>query len=98
MLCGISKFGPNYSLRSNRFRLVSEQRKTGFGRARNLKREPKNERGVEREGKEGNLLSFLPHPLPALLVATFSGQSLTLVPRSLLLNRTETLTTQATLS
>ena len=35
--------------------------------------------------------SFLPHPLPALLLAIF-----TLVPRSLLLNRTETLATQAT--
>ena len=37
--------------------------------------------------------SFLPHPLPALL--PFFVQSLTLVPRSLLLNRTETLATQA---
>ena len=39
--------------------------------------------------------SFLPHPLPALLLATFFARSLTLVPRSLLLNRTETLATQA---
>ena len=37
----------------------------------------------------------LPHPLPALLVAPFFARSLTLVPRSLLLNRTETLATQA---
>ena len=29
---------------------------------------------------------FLPHPLPALLLAPFFAQSLTLVPRSLLLN------------
>ena len=36
-----------------------------------------------------------PHPLPALLLAPFFAQSLTLVPRSLLLNRTETLATQA---
>ena len=39
--------------------------------------------------------SFLPHPLPALLLTPFFARSLTLVPRSLLLNRTETLATQA---
>ena len=41
--------------------------------------------------------SFLPHPLPALLLAPFFVRSLTLVPRSFLLNRTETLATQANL-
>ena len=41
--------------------------------------------------------SFLPHPLPALLLAPFFARSLTLVPHSLLLNRTETLATQAIL-
>ena len=41
--------------------------------------------------------SFLPHPLPALLLALFFPRSLTLVPRSLLLNRTETVATPATL-
>ena len=40
--------------------------------------------------------SFLPHPLPALLLAPFVARSLTLVPHSLLLNRTEMLATQAT--
>ena len=39
--------------------------------------------------------SFLPHPLSALLLVPFFARSLTLVPRSLLLNRTETLATQA---
>ena len=39
--------------------------------------------------------SFLPHPLPALLLAPFFARSLTLVPRSLFLHRTETLATQA---
>ena len=39
--------------------------------------------------------SFLPHPLPALLHAPFFARSLILAPRSLLLNRTETLATQA---
>ena len=39
--------------------------------------------------------SFLPDPLPALLLAPFFAQSLTLVASSLLLNRTETLATQA---
>ena len=34
--------------------------------------------------------------LPALLLGSFFARSLTLVPRSLLLNRTETLATQAT--
>ena len=41
-------------------------------------------------------VSFLSSPpLPALLLAPFFARSLTLVPRSLLLNRTETLATQA---
>ena len=35
-------------------------------------------------------------PLPALLLAPFFARSLTLVPRSLLLNRMETLATLAT--
>ena len=35
-----------------------------------------------------------PHPLPALLLAPFFARCLTLVPRSLLLNRTEMLATQ----
>ena len=39
--------------------------------------------------------SFLPHPLSALLLVPFFARSLTLVPRSLLLNRTETLATHA---
>ena len=39
--------------------------------------------------------SFLPHPLPVLLLAPFFARSSTLIS-SLLLNRTETLGTQAT--
>ena len=50
-----------------------------------MKREPKNERG----GGGGD---------PALLLAPFFARSLTLVPRPLLLNRTETLATQAILA
>ena len=42
--------------------------------------------------------SFLPHPLPALLLASLFWRSLTLVPLSFLLNRTETLATQAMIS
>ena len=42
------------------------------------------------------ILTQYPHPLPALLLAPFFAWSLTLVPCSLLLNRTETLATQAT--
>ena len=41
--------------------------------------------------------SFLPQPLPALLLTPFFARSLSLVPRSLLLNRKETLDTQATI-
>ena len=59
--------------------------------AREIKRVPNNERG----GWEGRKPSFLPKPLPALLLAPFFARSLTLVPHSLLLNRTETLATQA---
>ena len=40
--------------------------------------------------------SFLPQPLSARLLAPFFVRCWTLVPRSLLLNRTETLATQAT--
>ena len=46
-------------------------------------------------GGEQRIPSFLPHPLPALLLEPFFARSLTLVPRSLLLNRTETPATQA---
>ena len=79
----------NNSLRNKRFRLVSEPKnRPGNGisvlTAREMKGEPKN----EREGRK-------PHPLPALFIAPFCARSLTLVPRSLLLNRTETLATQA---
>ena len=50
----------------------------------------------EGEGRgEGGFPSFLPHPLPALLLAPIVERSLTLVPHSLPLNRTETLATQA---
>ena len=84
-----AEYTGQYSLRSKRFRLVSEQRKPGFGRARNETRAKKMKEGEE-------FPYFLPHPLPALLLAPFFAQSLTLVPRSLLLNQTETLATQAT--
>ena len=46
-------------------------------------------------GGERRIPSFLPPPLPALLLEPFFARSLTLVPRSLLLNRTETPATQA---
>ena len=62
--------------------------------AREMKRERKKERGGG--GREGRKPSFLPHPLPALLLAPFFSGSLILVPRSFLLNRTETFATQAT--
>ena len=46
----------------------------------------------------GGGVSFLSSPpLLALLLAPFFARSLTLVPRSLFLNRTETLATQASI-
>ena len=67
-----------------------ERRGTGFSvlTEREMKGEPKNERG----GGEGR---NFPHPLPALLLAPFVARSLTPVPRSLLLDRKEKLATQA---
>ena len=71
-----------------------KDRGTGFSvlAAREMKREPKKWKRGEGEGKVG---FSLPHPLPALLLAPFFARSLTLVPRSLTLNHTETLATQA---
>ena len=80
------------SLRSKRFRLVSEQRNTEEGDFRFWPRE--NETRAKK-WKRGRFPSFLPHPLPALLLEPLFSRSLTLVPRSFLLNRTETLATQA---
>ena len=72
------------SLRSKRFRLVSERKKK-------KKNEERDFRFWLREKWNESLSS---PPLPAL--RPFFARSLTLVPRSLLLNRTETLATQAT--
>ena len=89
-----------YSLRRKCFRLVSEQKKTedrndarnkilGFGRARNETSAKKWKRGRGRGRKK---VSFLYSSPP---LHSFACAVLTLVPRSLLLNRTETLATQA---
>ena len=74
---------------------AKKDRGTGFSvlAAREMKHDPKNESGGRGRGM---FPSFLPHPLRALLLTPFFAQSLTIVPRSLLLNRTETLATQAT--
>ena len=58
-----------------------------------MKQEPKNESGGRGKGRKE---TFLPHPLPALLLKPFFARCLSLVPRSLLPNRAETLATQAT--
>ena len=72
------------SLRSKSFRLVSEPKK-------------KTRNGIFGfDCARNETRAFLPHPLPALLLAPFFARSLTLVPRSLLLIRTEALATQAT--
>ena len=65
----------------------------GFGRARNETRANKWRGGGGGGGER--FPCFLPHPLLALLLAPFLARSWTLVPRSLLPNRTETLATQA---
>ena len=68
-----------------------------------MKREPKNKRGGGEGGggREGrfkerkeSLLPFFPTPPRSFSCASFA-RSLTLVPHFLLLNRTETLATQA---
>ena len=61
--------------------------------AREMKQKPKNESGGG--GGEGRVSFLSSSPLPALLLTPFFVRSLTLVPRSLLLNRMETLATQA---
>ena len=94
----VSCFQTKDSLRSKRFRLVSEQRNTEEGDFRFWPREKWNESQKMKEGGEGGegrKPSFLPHPLPALLLGPLFSRSLTLVPRSFRLNRTETLATQA---
>ena len=60
-----------------------------------MKRKPKNKRGGKRSRRK-ETVSFLSSPtLPALSLAPFFARSLTLVPRSLFRNQTETLATQA---
>ena len=85
------------SLRSKRFRLVSGQRKTEEWDFRFWPREKWNKSQKMKEGgEEGRKFpSFLPHPSPALLLTPSFARSLTLLPCSLLQNRTETLATQA---
>ena len=56
-----------------------------------MEREPK-----KKEGEGGGEGRTLPHPLLALLLQHFSHGLVTLAPRSLLRNRTETLAMQAT--
>ena len=51
----------------------------------------------EAGGEGGRKVSFPPHLLPDLFLATLFARSVTLVPRSLLVNRTETLAMQATI-
>ena len=68
------------SLRSKHFHLVSKQRKTGFGPARDEMR-AKNERGGG-EGKEGNC----PYPLSArftcaIFRAVFDSRSSSFAPK-----------------
>ena len=85
------------SLRGKRFCLVSEQKGTVEGDFRFWSREKLNENQQMKE-TEKTIFLFLPHLLPVLLLAPFFARSFTRVPRSLLLNRTETLAKQARLN
>ena len=71
----------------------------GFDRARNETRRKNKRGGGEGEGRfkerKESLLPFFPNPSPLFYLRHFFARSLTLVPHSLLLNRTETLATQA---
>ena len=83
------------SPRRKRFRLVSaEQRQT---EERDFRSWPRKKWSESAKMKEGGGEERKPptNPLPALLLAPFFARSLTLVPRSLLRNCTETLATQA---
>ena len=77
---------PCISLRSKRFHLVSEQRKTGFGRARNEMRAKKCKRG-EREGNEGKVRVRVSSPprlrsfTCAIFLAVFDSRSLFFAPK-----------------
>ena len=65
--------------------------------AREMKQEPKNESGGRGRGKK-ETLADKPLDFENLLLTPFFARCLTLVPRSLLLSRTETIATQASMS
>ena len=84
------------SLRSKRFRLVLEKRKTKEWDFRFGQREKWNENQKKKKrGGGGGEGTFPPHLLPALFLAPFFARSSTLVLRSLVRNRAEKLATQA---
>ena len=91
------------SLRTKRFRLVSEQKETVEGEFRfwsreKFKREPKNERGGKGRGrKETRFLPFFPTPFPLFYLRHFSRGLWLLFLVLCSFNRTETPATQATL-
>ena len=65
---------------------------------RSLRHDRPNGRFSKSRGLSASVSFLSSPPLPALLLAPFFARSLTLVPRSLFLHRTETLATQATSS
>ena len=65
---------------------------------RELRHDRPSGRFSKSRGLSASVFFLSSPPLPALLLAPFFARSLTLVPRSLLLNRTETLATQATVA
>ena len=82
------------SLRSKHFRLVSEQRKTEEGDFRFWPREKWNE--SQKKKKETLTLTLTLTPSPLFYLRHFPRGLSPVVPHSLVLNRTETLASQAT--
>ena len=62
---------------------------------RELRHDRPGGRFSKSQGLSASVSFLFSPPLPALLLTPFFARSLTLVPRSLLLNRTETLATLA---
>ena len=50
--------------------------------AREMERELKNERGGRGRGRKKGFLTFLPHSLPAFLLAPFFARSLFFAPKT----------------
>ena len=71
---------------------------SAFGQHQKFPPHARKTSGTQGRGLSASVSFLSSPPLPALLLSPFFARSLTLVPRSLFLHRTETLATQATSS